>query len=175
MPILYEGRKTDWSINEAELDILFDRWFVDLPDDKREQLKAKGLSLATIAKHPERVRLIAFDIWEHFKQVCRPDGFKAQIVCVDREAVVLYRAALAGVIVGDLVKGGMDVDHASLQAAAIQIGDLYAAAQRDQPSWFFMDGYRKDLRKAVRPILRASGVADAATVCEKIEEFAVHA
>jgi len=68
-----------------------------------------------------------------------------------------------------------DVDYASLQAAAIQIGELYAAAQRDQPSWFFMDGYRKDLRKAVRPILRASGVSDAAAVCEKIEEFAVHA
>jgi type I restriction enzyme R subunit len=68
-----------------------------------------------------------------------------------------------------------DVDHASLQTAAIQIGDLYAAALRDQPSWFFMDGYRKDLRKSVRPILRANGVADAAAVCDKIEEFAVHA
>ena len=38
-----------------------------------------------------------------------------------------------------------------------------------------MDGYRKDLRKAVRPMLRAHGVADASAVCEKIEEFAVHA
>ncbi len=95
VPILYEGRKTDWSINEAEIDILFDRWFVDLADEKREALKKKGISLATLAKHPERVRLVALDIWEHFKQVCRPDGFKAQIVVVDREAVVLYRAALA--------------------------------------------------------------------------------
>lgn len=29
LPILYEGRKTEWSINEAEIDILFDRWFVE--------------------------------------------------------------------------------------------------------------------------------------------------
>lgn len=87
VPILYEGRKTDWAINEAEIDILFDRWFVDLPDDKREELKRKGLTLATIAKHPERLRLIALDIWEHFKAVCQPDGFKAQVVVVDREAV----------------------------------------------------------------------------------------
>lgn len=77
VPILYEGRKTDWAINEPEIDILFDRWFVDLPDDKREELKRKGLTLATIVKHPERVRLIALDIWEHFKAVCQPDGFKA--------------------------------------------------------------------------------------------------
>jgi type I restriction enzyme R subunit len=104
VPILYEGRKADWSINEAEIDILFDRWFVDLPDDKREELKRKGLTLATIAKHPERIRLIALDIWEHFKAVCQPDRYKAQVVAVDREAVVLYRAALAKVIAADLAK-----------------------------------------------------------------------
>ena len=62
VPIFYKGRKTDWAINEAEIDILFDRWFVDLPDDKREELKSKGLTLATIAKPPERIRLIAPDI-----------------------------------------------------------------------------------------------------------------
>ncbi len=68
-----------------------------------------------------------------------------------------------------------DTDHASLQAAAIGVGQVYASAQRDQPSWFFMDGYKKDLRKQVRPILRAHGVADASAVGEKIEEFAIHA
>lgn len=97
VPILYEGRKTEWSINEAEIDILFDRWFVDLPDEKREKLKQKGVSLAVIAKHPERIRLIARDIWEHFKQTCRPDGFKAQIVAIDRESVVLSRPHSRGV------------------------------------------------------------------------------
>ncbi|GLS37242.1 type I restriction endonuclease [Mesorhizobium tianshanense] len=130
VPILYEGRKTDWAINEAEIDILFDRWFLDLPDDKREQLKRKGLTLATIAKHPERVRLIALDIWEHFKQVCAPDGFKAQIVAVDREAVILYRAALASVIAADLVKGGMDADAARTKADAM-IACVYSKSQED--------------------------------------------
>jgi type I restriction enzyme R subunit len=130
VPILYEGRKTDWSINEAELDILFDRWFVDMADDKREKLKKKGISLATLAKHPERVRLIALDIWEHFKQVCRPDGFKAQIVAVDREAVVLYRKALAAVIAGDLAKTGMAVDAAVTKADAM-IACVYSKSQED--------------------------------------------
>ncbi|WP_408590050.1 type I restriction endonuclease subunit R [Novosphingobium sp.] len=130
VPILYEGRKADWSINEAEIDILFDRWFVDLPDDKREELKRKGLTLATIAKHPERIRLIAYDIWEHFKQVCQPDGFKAQIVVVDREAIVLYRAALSGVIAADLVKGGMDTEAAQAQADAM-IACVFSKSQED--------------------------------------------
>ncbi|MDT0576499.1 type I restriction endonuclease subunit R [Croceicoccus sp. F390] len=130
VPILYEGRKTDWAINEAEIDILFDRWFVDLPDDKREELKRKGLTLATIAKHPERVRLIALDIWEHFKAVCQPDGYKAQIVAVDREAIVLYRAALSAVIAADLDRSGMDAGEAQTKADAM-IACIYSKSQED--------------------------------------------
>ncbi|GJE45889.1 type I restriction endonuclease subunit R [Methylobacterium soli] len=130
VPILYEGRKTDWAIDEAEIDILFDRWFVDMADDKREELKRKGVALATLAKHPERVRLVALDIWEHFKQVCRPDGFKAQIVVIDREAVVLYRAALAALIAADLIKGGSDADAAREQAD-MMIACAYSKSQED--------------------------------------------
>jgi type I restriction enzyme, R subunit len=130
VPILYEGRKADWAINEAEIDILFDRWFVDLADDKREELKRKGLTLATIAKHPERIRLIALDISEHFKQVCQPDGYKAQVVAVDREAVILYRAALSAAISTDLVKGGVASDDATAQADSM-IACIYSKSQED--------------------------------------------
>lgn len=130
VPILYEGRKADWAINEAEIDILFDRWFVDLPDEKREALKRKGLTVATLAKHPERIRLIALDIWEHFKQVCQPDGFKAQIVAVDREAVILYRAALSTAIAADLERGGTEADAATARADAM-IACVYSSSQED--------------------------------------------
>lgn len=130
VPILYEGRKTDWSINEAEIDILFDRWFVDVPDEKREKLKKKGVSLAVIAKHPERIRLIALDIWEHFKQVCRPDNYKAQIVAIDREAVVLYRSALRNVIAADLKKAGMAEEDAEAKADRM-IACVYSKSQED--------------------------------------------
>jgi type I restriction enzyme R subunit len=130
VPILYEGRKADWSIDEAEIDILFDRWFVDLPDEKRDELKRKGLTVATLAKHPERVMLIALDIWEHFKAVCRPDGFKAQIVVVDREAVIRYRIALSAVIAADLMKDGIDAEAAHAQAGAM-IACIYSKSQED--------------------------------------------
>lgn len=130
VPILYEGRKADWSINEAEIDILFDRWFVDLPDEKRDELKRKGLTLATIAKHPERIRLIALDIWEHFKAVCQPDGFKAQIVVVDREAVILYRAALAAAIANDAIRDGVEAEPATAAADAM-IACVYSKSQED--------------------------------------------
>lgn len=128
VPILYEGRKTEWSIDEAKLDILFERGFIDLSDDKLQELKTRGPTFATLAKHPDRVALIAFDIWEHFKQVCQPDGFKAQVVVIDREAIVLMRDALAKVIAIELAKTGIvDAEH---QADAM-IGCVFSRSQED--------------------------------------------
>lgn len=179
VPILYEGRKTDWAINEAEIDILFDRWFVDLPDDKREELKRKGLTLATIAKHPERIRLIALDIWEHFKTVCQPDGFKAQIVAVDREAVILYRAALSTVIAADLARDGMDADVAQAKADAM-IACVYSKSQEDnKPSekpeiaalrakleaHYLDDAAEKDVKKRFKVVGRPPSFL---IVCDKL-------
>jgi type I restriction enzyme R subunit len=179
VPILYEGRKTEWSINEAEIDILFDRWFVDLADEKREKLKQKAVSLALIAKHPERVRLIARDIWEHFKQTCRPDGFKAQIVAIDREAVVLYRCALAKVITADLTKDGMAESDAAAKADRM-IGCVFSKSQEDDKPSEDPDAeaVRADLRahyldadgeKAAKKAFKGSGNEPSfLIVCDKL-------
>jgi type I restriction enzyme R subunit len=178
VPILYEGRKAEWAVNEAEIDILFDRWFVDLADEKREKLK-RGVSLSLIAKHPERVRLVALDIWEHFKQVCRPDGFKAQIVVIDREAVILYRAALTRIIAADLVKGGWDAAAAGAQADAM-IACVFSKNQEDdKPSEDAdVEGARADLRafyldgeaeKDAKKRFKAHGVEPSfLIVCDKL-------
>ena len=61
VPILYEGRKTDWAINEAEIDILFDRWFVDLPRRQARGTEAQGPDprhhrQAPGARAPDRAR-----------------------------------------------------------------------------------------------------------------------
>jgi type I restriction enzyme, R subunit len=45
------------------------------------------------------------------------------------------------------------VEHITLQAAAIAIDGVYAEAHRSQPSWVFMDGYKKEFRKQVRKAL----------------------
>ena len=128
VPIYYTGRKTDWHIDEAKIDILFDQWFADLPDDKLEEVKKRGVKITDLVKHPKRVDLIAYDIWTHFKEYARPDGFKAQIVAIDREAVILYKRALDKVIADDLIAQGMDSDEAAAQAAAMS-ACVYSASQ----------------------------------------------
>lgn len=147
VPIHYTGRKTDWHIDEAKIDILFDTWFADLPDDKLAELKKKGVSVADLVKHRRRIELIAFDIWTHFKAYARPDGFKAQIVAIDREAVILTKRALDKVIAEDLMQDGMSEDDAKAEAAALS-ACVYSASQEDaKPS---EDERTEDIRKDLR-------------------------
>lgn len=62
-----------------------------------------------------------------------------------------------------------------LQGVAVEVGHLYAGTQASQPSWFFMDGYKKELRREVRKLLRPLELDDANGVRDEIEDYAVHA
>ena len=148
VPIHYTSRMTEWQIDAARLDVLFDQWFAGESDERIAEIKRRGVSIADLAKHPKRVELIAYDIWEHFKGWAEPDGLKAQIVAIDREAVILYKWALNRVIIQDLLSQGL------LEEEAIPMADgmsacVYSASQEDsKPSADpYMDAVRDDLRK----------------------------
>lgn len=147
VPIHYTGRKTDWHVDDRKLDILFDQWFADLPDDKLTELKKKGISLAAVVKHPERIKLIAYDIWQHFKGYAKPDKFKAQIVAYDRESVILYRRALTATITEDLIRDGMAADEAQILAESMSACVYSSNQEDDKPSEDpYIDALRSDLR-----------------------------
>ncbi|HEX2752752.1 MAG TPA: HsdR family type I site-specific deoxyribonuclease, partial [Alphaproteobacteria bacterium] len=145
VPIHYTGRKADWHIDTAKVDILFDQWFAELPDEKLNDLKKKGVTLAHLVKHPSRIALIAYDIWTHYKAYAKPDGFKAQIVAYDREAVVLYKRALDKVIIEDLVKHeGYSPEDATKEAEQYS-ACVYSQSQEDgKPN---EDSYVTDVRE----------------------------
>lgn len=143
VPIYYTGRKTDWQIDEAKIDILFDTWFAELDDDRLNEVKKRGARIEDLVKHPRRLALIAYDIWTHFKTYARPDGFKAQIVAIDREAAILYKRALNQVIAEDLVEGGIDAGEARTKADAMS-ACVYSLNQEDgKPS---EDDYQQSIR-----------------------------
>jgi len=112
VPVRYTSRKADWQIEAADLDILFDNWFAELPDDKLEKLKTEGVSVSQLAKHEERIELLAKDIWEHFKSNVDPHGFKAQIVAIDRQAIILYKRYLDKAISISLQEEGVSEEEA---------------------------------------------------------------
>ena len=89
-----------------------------------------GVTIDDLLKHPKRIDLIAYDIWTHFKAYAKPDGFKAQIVAVDREAIILYKRALDRVIADDLLKSGLSEDAARRQASVMS-ACVYSPSQED--------------------------------------------
>ncbi len=147
VPIYYTGRKTDWHIDEAKIDILFDTWFAELDDDKLNEVKKRGVQIEDLVKHPRRIELIAYDIWTHFKQYAQPDSFKAQIVAIDREAVILYKQALTKVITHDLQIEGMEPTEALARADAMS-ACVYSINQEDgKPS---EDAHKQAIRTALK-------------------------
>lgn len=147
VPIRYTSRKTEWQIDPEKMDILFDQWFAHETDEVISRLKERGVSMAELAKHPRRVELIAYDIWTHFKEFIQPDGLKAQIVGIDREAVILYKRALDQVIADDFIRQGVPENEAHDKARAMS-ACVFSSAQGDEkPS---EDAHINDLRAGLR-------------------------
>ena len=146
VPIRYTSRKTEWQIDPAKLDVLFDQWFVDQPDEWVEEIKRRGVTIADLARHPGRVGILAYDLWTHFSEHFRPDGFKGQIVGIDRAAVVLFKRALDREIAASLAKDGVSAEEAASRAGAMS-ACVYSSSQEDaKPSEDpYVAGIRKDL------------------------------
>lgn len=148
VPIRYTARKAEWHVEPEKLDILFDHWFGDEPKERLEAIKKRGVTVAELAKHPRRVALLAFDLWTHFEGHALPDGFKAQIVAIDRQAIVLYKRALDRVTAEALEASGVPAGEAWARAAAMSV-PVFSSSQEDaMPSedpW--VDGVRADLRR----------------------------
>lgn len=92
--IIYEGRMPQLQIKGESLDELFDEAFDDRSDDEKEAIKQKYANKKSIVEADDRINSIANDILKHYRDNILPNGFKAQIVCVSREACVKYYRAL---------------------------------------------------------------------------------
>ncbi|MGH9697840.1 MAG: type I restriction endonuclease subunit R [Candidatus Acidiferrales bacterium] len=90
----FEPRVSDWAVWGEKLDAVFEREFAHLPEGEREQLKTENAKLEVILKLPKRIQMIAEDVATDFRQHVRPNGFKAMLVCYDKETCALYKAAL---------------------------------------------------------------------------------
>jgi len=92
-PIHYEVRLTDWTVAYAELDQKFEALFADRSPEERKALMGEA-KLDAILKHPQRIAQVSEDLARHFVEHIRPNGFKAMVVCRDKEMCALYKAAL---------------------------------------------------------------------------------
>ncbi|MFP4514518.1 MAG: type I restriction endonuclease subunit R [Parcubacteria group bacterium] len=91
LPVTYEARLSKFFIDEDKLDQQFDELTRDLDDKQKQELTKKYGKKEVIVKLEKRMEAIARDIIEHYKLYVEPNGFKAQVVCYDREATAKYK------------------------------------------------------------------------------------
>ncbi len=91
VPIFYEARLVDLHVQGETIDTLFDRFFRDYSDEDKERIKQKFVTEEALTASPKRLKTVVPDIIEHYEQHIHPNGFKAQIVTVSREAAVAYK------------------------------------------------------------------------------------
>jgi type I restriction enzyme R subunit len=94
VPIFYEGRLPELRVIGNSLDKVFERVFADRTKEEREAIKKKFATEAAIASAPKRIEAVCLDLIDHYTKFIQPNGFKAQLVVVSREAAVLYKETL---------------------------------------------------------------------------------
>jgi type I restriction enzyme R subunit len=123
-PIHYEVRLTDWTVAYADLDKKFEELFADKTPEERKKLMAEA-KLDAILKHPKRIAQVAEDIAQNFVEHVRPNGFKAMVVCRDKDMCALYKAALDKLLAPEvsLIIISEDPTHDSSVVKAFWLGD----------------------------------------------------
>ncbi|WP_348528312.1 type I restriction endonuclease subunit R [Methanothrix sp.] len=92
--ILYEGRMPDLRVFGQSLEELFNRIFANCTPEERQEIKKKYVTRAALAMARPRLKAIALDIINHYERQIKPNGFKAQIVAVNRRAAIRYHEIL---------------------------------------------------------------------------------
>jgi len=87
----FEPRLPKLHVDKEQIDIEFQSLTETLTDDERIALSKRAANMSTFIKAPERIKKIVEDIVNHYSEKVEPTGFKAQIVCYDRETCVLYK------------------------------------------------------------------------------------
>jgi type I restriction enzyme R subunit len=94
LPVTYEARLSKFFIDEATVDKKFNELTGDLNDAQKELLTKRYGKKEALVKLDKRMEAVIRDIVEHYKLYVLPNGFKAQIVCYDREATAKYKDLL---------------------------------------------------------------------------------
>jgi type I restriction enzyme R subunit len=94
LPLHFEAPSVKLKIDKAAIDEAYKQITGDLSEQDRDDLAKRAAKMAVLVKNPERVRAVVEHIVKHFQTKVEPNGFKAQVVCFDRECCVLYKAVM---------------------------------------------------------------------------------
>lgn len=88
VPIVYEGRVIPQHVTSKQINEHLKYITVGLNENARRDLERKYSSYVALSQTDPRLRMIAFDLYEHFISYVKPKGFKAMLTCPSRVAAV---------------------------------------------------------------------------------------
>ena len=122
VPLIYEGRFVDQTVDEANIDLWFKIVTKKLNKAQIAELKAKWSSIQKLASSDSRIRRVAIDIYQHFMDGYKESGFKAMLACNFKRDAVCYKQIFdtlcdirTEVVISapDMREGHEDVDESS--------------------------------------------------------------
>lgn len=88
VPIVYEGRVIPQKVTSEQINAHLKYITVALTEEERKNLEKKYSRFVAISQTQQRLRMVAFDLHEHFINYVKPKGFKAMLTCSSRAAAV---------------------------------------------------------------------------------------
>lgn len=122
VPLIYEGRFVDQTVDEANIDLWFKIVTKKLNKAQIAELKAKWSNIQKLASSDSRIRRVAIDIYQHFMDGYKESGFKAMLACNFKRDAVRYKQIFdtlcdirTEVVISapDMREGHEDVDESS--------------------------------------------------------------
>jgi type I restriction enzyme R subunit len=93
VPLLYEGRMVEQTVNRTAIDNRLEIITRNLNAKQAEMLKKKWSHFEKIASSEQRIRLIADDIYVHFSQFYKRTPFKAMLATDKKFDAIRYKEA----------------------------------------------------------------------------------
>lgn len=93
VPLLYEGRMVEQTVNRTAIDNRLEMITRNLNQKQSEMLKQKWSHFEKIASSEQRIRLIADDIYTHFSQFYKGTQFNAMLATDSKFDAIRYKEA----------------------------------------------------------------------------------
>ncbi len=94
VPLLYEGRLAELTVNQAAIDTWFERVTQNLTAEQKTDLKRKFSRAEEVNAAEQRIAQIAYDLSEHYRQNFQGTGFKAQLATSKKLIALKYKKYL---------------------------------------------------------------------------------
>lgn len=96
--IFYESRLADLHVEKQMMDDLLEIELEEYDEDDQQKIKKRYANLRSVLAAESRIQRVAMDLYKHFRENIHKNGFKAQVVAVNRITASRYKKIIDGLI-----------------------------------------------------------------------------